>query len=178
MYIIEMADWYSIIYKACIYASIVAFLIGFFTSSKVSFGAYIAGYSVLTIGILLLLMLLFVDTLKHSPQAGILSLVVLSGPFWLMLGIVGLMLYCLVRYQSSLVQGHVAPSFYSFSNITVLLLLLQLGIVLSSVQGGRLLLSRLNATVMYLLGVLSAISSITLFNILKYFSTDGFTTFK
>ena len=31
-----MKDWYSTIYKACIYAGMVSFIIGFFTESNVS----------------------------------------------------------------------------------------------------------------------------------------------
>ena len=54
-----MKDLYSSVYKACIFASVVAFIIGFFTESQLALGAYIAGYSVLTLGIMMILIILF-----------------------------------------------------------------------------------------------------------------------
>ena len=58
-----MEVWYLTIYKACIIASIVALIIGFSTQSETSLGAYISGYSVLILGILMILVILFSNIL-------------------------------------------------------------------------------------------------------------------
>ena len=54
-----MALWYSSVYKAFILASVIAFLICFFSSGTVSFGAALAGYSLLIMSIMLILIILF-----------------------------------------------------------------------------------------------------------------------
>ena len=59
-----MTDWYSTIYKACIYSACVAFILGFFSSNSTSLGAYLAGYSVLILAILMILTILFANNLK------------------------------------------------------------------------------------------------------------------
>ena len=53
-----MKDWYSGMYKGLILAGIIAFIIGSFSSGSVSMDAYIAGYSALILGIMLILIIL------------------------------------------------------------------------------------------------------------------------
>jgi hypothetical protein len=178
-----MADWYSTIYNACIYASIVAFIIGFFTSSSVSLGAYLAGYSVLILGVMLILIILFSQILKITANNSSLqifySIFMTAGPFILMLGVIAFVLYLLIQYKNNIIDGHISPSFNSFSNITVILLLLQLFIVMNNINTEKFQatgkMSKVTSSIIYLLGVLTGISSIILYTILKYYSTDGFT---
>ena len=63
-----MKDWYSTIYKACIVASLIAFIIGVFTQSQTAFGAYVAGYSVLTLGIMMILTILLMNVLRDTSN--------------------------------------------------------------------------------------------------------------
>ncbi len=80
-----MNDLYSTFYKAFIYASLVAFIIGFFTSSSTSLGANLAGYSALSLGIIMILVILFTHTLKATSGSSSLqilySILMTSGPF-------------------------------------------------------------------------------------------------
>jgi len=69
-----MKVWYSTIYKACIFASLVAFIMGFFTQSQMSLGAYIAGYSVLTFGIMMILIVLFKNILRVTENGSSLQI--------------------------------------------------------------------------------------------------------
>jgi len=178
-----MADWYSTIYKACIYASIVAFILGFFTSSSTSLGAYLAGYSVLTFGIMMILIILFSKVLKVTANAQplqiIYSIIITSGPFILMLGVISFVLYSLIRYKNNIIEGHIAPGYNSFSNIIIILLMIQLFLVINNINTERFettgKMSKVISSMIYLLGVLTGISSIILYTILKYYSTDGFT---
>jgi len=177
-----MKDWYSSIYKACIIASVIAFIIGFFMTSENALGAYIAGYSVLTLGVLMILIILFNNVLRNSSDSShvqiLYSILMTAGPFILMLGVISFVLYLLINYKDNIVAGNVAPSYNSFSNIVVLLLLLQVYLVYTNIttdnfeKGGKI--SKVTSSFVYLLGVLTAICSIILGTILKYYSTDGF----
>jgi len=178
-----MKDWYSSIYKACILASLVAFIIGFFSESQTSLGAYISGYSVLTLGIMMILIILFNNVLRISSNGSALqilsSILMTSGPFLLMLSVIGFVLYLLINYKDKIIEGNIAPSYNSFSNIIVMLLLLQVYLVYTNISTDNFestgKISKVTSSFIYLLGVLTAICSIILSTILKYFSTDGFT---
>jgi hypothetical protein len=177
-----MTDWYSSVYKAFIYASSIAFIIGFFTESKTSLGAYLAGYSILSLGIMLILITLFKNVLKITANDSMLqilySILISTGPFILMLAVVSFILYLLIKYKDAIIDGNVAPGYNSFTNIVIILLLLQLYIVTSNINTEKFettgKLSKVVSSILYLIGVLTSISSIILYTILKYYSTDGF----
>ena len=179
-----MKEWYTSIYKAFIYASIIAFIIGFFTDSKLSFGAYISGYSVLVLGVLMILLILISNILKFNANSSmfqiLFSLFNLAGPFILMLGVISFVLYLLITYQTNILNGRVAPGYNTFSSIIVMLLFLQIYIVYNNIDTDKFQttgkLSRISTSIIYLIGILSGISSIILYTILKYYTTDGFQT--
>jgi len=177
-----MVNWYSSVYKACILASLVSFIIGFFTQDKISLGAYIAGYSVLTFGIMMILIVLFNSILKTSGNSSttqiLYSILMTSGPFLLILGVIAFVLYLLITYYNIIVEGNLSSSYNSFSNIIVMLLLLQVYLVYTNIDNesfessGKI--SKVTSSIMYLLGVLTTICSMNLYIILKYYTTDGF----
>jgi hypothetical protein len=179
-----MSDWYSTIYKACILSAAISFIIGFLTVSNTSLGAYIAGYSVLTLGVLMILVILFSNILKvtvnDSMTKIIYSILMTAGPFIFILGIIGFVLFLLISYKNNIISGHISPSYNSFSNIIVMLLLLQMYLVYNNVSSDRFQatgkMSTITSGIIYLLCVITAISSIILYTILKYYSTDGFQT--
>lgn len=175
-----MSGWYSTIYKACIYAAVVSFLLGFFAEPTTSLSAYLAGYSLLILGIMMILIILFSNVLKttvnDSTYQLFYSIMMTSGPFLLILGIISFVLYLLIKYKNNIIEGHISPSYNSFSNIIVILLMLQLFIIVSNEKfetTGKL--SKVLSSVICLLSVLTGISSIILYTVLKYYSTDGFT---
>jgi hypothetical protein len=177
-----MADWYPTFYKACIYASAVSFIIGFFSSSTTSLGAYLAGYSVLILGVMMILVILFSNVLKvtanNSSLQILYAILLTTGPFILMFGVISFVLYLLINYKENIIDGHIASSYNSFSNIIVILLMLQLYLVVNNINTEKFQttgkMSKVTSSLIYLLGVLTAISSIILYTILKYYSTDGF----
>lgn len=180
-----MKDWYSTIYKACIIAAVIAFIIGFSTQSETSLGAYISGYSVLILGILMILVILFSNILRVTQNDTttqiIFSILMTTGPFILILGIIGFILYLLINYKNNIIAGHVAPGYNSFSTIISLLIFIQLYLVYTNIDTDKFQatgkMSRVISSIIYLLGVVTAICSIILYTILKYYSTDGFRTF-
>lgn len=177
-----MNIWYSGIYKAFILAALVAFIIGIFTKGDLSLGAYISGYSVLILGIMMILLILFNNVLRTTENQSILhiiySIIMSSGPFILMLGIIGFLLYMMIFYKNKIINEQVSNSYYSFSNVTIILILLQLYIIYSNISTDKFIssgkLSKVTSSIIYLINVLTIISSIILFTILKYYTTDGF----
>jgi len=74
--------------------------------------------------------------------------------------------------------GHVSSGYSTFTNITILMILLQVYLVYNSINTNKFesthQLSKITSSLLYLYGVISVISSITLFTILNKFSADGF----
>ena len=179
-----MSSFYSTIYKGLISASVVLFIIGIFTTGKLSVGSYITGYSTLILGIMMLLLTMF-DKLFSSdtklPTSQMISTILSgTGPFILMLGTISFVLYLMITYKSIIIDDHVSPGYYSFSKITLLLILFQLYIVYTNTitpdYEKTHKLSKTTSSMMYLIGMLSLMSTIITYTILKYFTTDGFTT--
>ena len=177
-----MADWYSSVYKAFIFAGVIAFILGFFTNNKTSLGAYIAGYSVYILAILMILVILLSNllrvTVNDSTFSQIYSIFTVTGPFILILAVISFVLYLLIRYKDNIVSGHVASGYNSFSNIIIMLLFIQFYLVYSTISSEKFQstgkMSKVVSSSIYLLGVISAICSIILYTILKYYTTDGF----
>ena len=178
-----MKDWYSSIYKGFIISAIVSFVIGFFSEGNVSLGSYITGYSVLILGIMMILLILFNSIMKITEGQSVLqilyTILLTAGPFLLMLGVIGFILYLMITYKTIILDNHISSSYNSFSNINVILILIQLYIVYTNISSDSFektgKISKVTSSMVYLLGVLSAISSIIIYTILKYFTTDGFT---
>ena len=177
-----MSNWYSGIYKAFIISGVIAFIIGMFTQGDLSLGAYISGYSVLTLGIMMILLILFNNVMRITENQSILqilySIIMATGPFILMLGIIGFLLYLMIFYKDKIINEQVSQNYHSFSNITVILILIQLYIIYTNISTDRFIssgkLSKITSSIIYLMNVLTIISSIILFTILKYYTTDGF----
>jgi len=179
-----MKYWYSTIYKAFIFASLISFIVGFFTNSSTSLGSYIAGYSVLILAILMILIIMFSQILKVNQTSSMFKIIsqimMTTGPFILILGIISFVLYLLINYKTKIIAGQVAPGYSSFSNIIIMLLLVQMYLIYNNVNTDKFEItgkvSQVTSSIVYLLGTVTAISSVVLYTILKYYSTDGFTT--
>ena len=179
-----MSGWYSSIYKAFIISAIISFVIGFFSEGKVSLGSYITGYSVLILGIMMILLILFNSIMKITEGQTIIqilyTILLTAGPFLLMIGVIAFILYLMITYKSIILEGHVANGYHSFSNINIILILIQLYIVYTNISSDSFektgKMSKVTSSMVYLLGVLSTITSIILYTILRYFTTDGFTS--
>lgn len=177
-----MNDWYSAIYNALIYAGLIAFIIGLFSSNTIAIGAYIAGYSVLTLALLMILIIIFskanLDTSSYKVIGTILNI---SGPFILILGIIGSILYLLINYYNNIVENHISKGYYTFSNIILILLFMQFYIIYSNINDSKFgntgRMPRIFNYILYLLNVICIMCLIILFIILKYYTTDGFTLF-
>ena len=165
-----VAAWYASIYKAFLIASVIAFFIGFCSTGKTCLNSYLAGYSLLAVGILVL----FVRLTQTIPSSMSVFLTTLF-PFLLMLGILAILMYTILVNKDKIIHQQVSKDYYTFSNVTIILFLLQVYLVYSSISANTQgYLSKSTSSLLYFLGTLSLISTYILYNILTYFTTDGF----
>ncbi|MFY7729606.1 MAG: hypothetical protein ACOVRN_08820 [Flavobacterium sp.] len=169
-----MNSLYPFIYTALFVASAITLMVGIFTKSTASIGAFIAGYSVLAVATVMLLVIVIANVLQmNEGRSALQTLGVLlgtSGGFLLLLGVVGFLLYQSVHFKRQLVRGRVAPRYQAFNIVTVVLLLLQIALIVRTY--GQL--SKLTTSILYFIGTLTAMSAISQYSILLYYSTDGF----
>ena len=169
------------IYKAFILASVIMFIVSFFTSGETTIGSLITAYSTLSLSIIMIMLILINNILKVSQGQSvfnlILSILLTAGPFLLMFAIIGLMLYCIISYSAAIGKGNVSGNYYTFSNIVVILFLLQIYMLYGNIisdkfqQTGKI--SKVTLGMVYLVGTITGICSIIIYTILKYFTTDG-----
>ena len=153
-----MNEFYKSINKSLIIASVVAFIISFFTSGNISFGSILSGLSVLILAISMILLMLFTQIKDFY------KLITSTGPFLIMFGVIGLLMFLIITNKTAIIDNHVSQNYYTFSNIIILLLLLQLYIIHLNIT---------NTYLLYLFGVLSSICSVILYIILTFYKTDG-----
>ena len=175
--------WYSGIYKALIISSVVSFLISIFSQGKTSYNSLISGYSSLTLGLMMILTIVITKIMEvnsgFTTKELLITIFMSLGPFLLMMSIIGFILYLIIVYKDPILDNHVSKSYHTFSNITIVLLLIQIFIVYSKIldtkefeESGKI--SKILSSLLYLLGVLSLYSTMIIYIILKYFRTDGF----
>ena len=176
-----MNNWYSLVYKALIYVSVILLLISFGTNGNTTIGALISGYSALTLSILMILIMLLNDVMNtfqdKTVSEKIIVMLMTCGPFLLMLGVIAFVLYLIITYSKIIKEGNVSNGYYIFSNITIILLLLQIYLLYGNMDTEKFKqthkLSSITSSIIYLLGVISTMSALILYTILKYFTTDG-----
>jgi len=176
-----MQNWYTNLYKAFLIGSVICFIIYMATTGQMSLGAMISGYSILLLSILMISYIVLYYTLKNSQKAtffqSILNMVFAFGPFLLTFFIISYVLYLVITYKNRILLGHVSSGYSTFSNIIIILLLLQIYIIYNNINSEKFettkTLSKITSSLLYLYGVIAGICSLTLAVILSKFSADG-----
>ena len=176
--------WYESIYKAFIFGSAIAFIISYFTTGNNYYNSVISGYIILIMGIIMIITMLITKILETQPNGSItqiaLSIIMKLGPFLLMLFIIGFTLYLLINYKTPISEGQVSTNYNTFSNITLMLIILQIYLIYTNMDKQEFKtnghISSITTGLLYLLGVSSLITTSTIYVILKYFRADGFQT--
>ncbi len=178
-----MQEWYSSIYKAFIIGTLICFIISIFTSGATAYNSYVTGYSILILALMMILTMIITKVLKVMPNGSsaqlMITILLELGPFLLVLAIIAFILYLIIYYKKAILEGRVSSNYNTFSNITIILLLVQLYIVYGNIftnefeNSGKL--SKKTTGLLYLVGVLSLISTSIIYILLKYYRTDGFT---
>jgi hypothetical protein len=161
-----MSDLTANVYKSLVYAGMIMLLISFFTSGSATARATTVGYSAIGLG----LMLIIGDTQTTTPN--IYRLFVDCLPLWIMLFIIGFILFMTIKYFTIISESRVSTSYFTFSNIIIILFLAQLYILNKNNF-------ELNGFDMGMLGILSLgviqiiVCLLVLYVILRYYTTDG-----
>jgi hypothetical protein len=156
------------------------------SSSVNALNGTIAGYALLGAGILLLVSFLLYGVFTNRKEESVLakngrqmfmSAIYTGGPFFVVLGIIGYTLYLLITYKNRISEGNVSPGYASFTNISIILILMQLYLFYLGTQKENFKktsrLDRVYSMLLYFVGIINIVTVITIGIILAYFSTDG-----
>jgi hypothetical protein len=170
-------NWYSNIYNSLIAVGIIIIICTIGSISVSSLTGTITGYSFIITGTLLLIGYLMNNMTKSQSGSTIISHLITIGPFVVLVGILIYMIYLLSFYFNKITNGNVASSYFSFMNIFIVLLMLQMYVFYNGTRDKRFTetgsIAKVTGLVLYLLEIINIIVVITLGIILKYFSTDG-----
>lgn len=161
-----MSDWKASFFKSVVYSGAAMLICSFLTSGDNTAKALIAGYSAVAFGLLLVIG----STQATTPN--IYTLLVDCIPLWIMIFISGFILFLTINYYKIISESRVSNSYYTFSNILIILFLAQIGIL----NKNNFELSGFDIGI---LGIISIgviqfiICLLILFVILKYYTTDG-----
>ena len=177
--------WDVYLWKSTIIAAIITFIIGMFTSGVNSLNASIAGYSLLIITIMGISIRLIRTPIANQEGVSTLKMIwnilMQTGPFFIILGIIGMMLYLLVANKNPIIKNEVSQSFNTFSNITLFLILILIYFIYNNIMcdgaecesnSGKI--GKVNNSIMYLLSILTIVSTGIVYTILTFYRTDGF----
>ena len=176
-----MKNWYSGIYNSLIIASIISFIIYFFSSGDTSLGAILCGYSLILIALIMIIYIVLYNLMLSNQDSNFLyllaSIIMTCGPFLLMLYVIGFVLYLIIQYRDKIMLSHVSGSYFTFTNITIAMILIQIYLLYNNINNDKFektkTLSKVTSSLLFLFGVIATISSMTLFTVLKKFSADG-----
>ena len=178
-----MAEWYENIYKTFIIASVISFLIFFNTTSQTSLGALISAFVLLIIGILVILLILinkYLSNTNNNNQSFFKSLITILltfGPFFLLFGIIGFILYMIIYYKNIIISGNISDGYNTFMVIAILLILLQIFLINQNIKSTEFQkngkLQKPLPEGLILINLFVIMCSYIIHTILKHYTTDG-----
>ena len=157
-----------------LYAIIIAAVFCIFCTigvqSKTALEALIGEYSVIGAALLLILVL---KTLNINASEQLLSLSTLFtlGPFLLILFIIIYYIVIINIYFDKIVSNKISDYYFSFSNISTVLIMAQIFLLVSTISKTTELPKK-TFSILMLLGTINAIVVITLGIVLKFYTTD------
>jgi uncharacterized membrane protein len=167
-------ELYATIYKGTIITSGLLFFTGMGTTGTTSISSFQAGYCFFILSI----MLISIPILSKQNEST-LNIILNLLPFAIMISVALSLMYFSIKYYEIIKEGRVSSGFSIFNNITIILLLIQLFTLYSVISAPNfeekgVPLVTLNAIL--LMAILSGISANIIRTILKFFTTDGFST--
>ena len=131
------------------------------------------GYSIIISGFILLASLLT----SRVYNGSLITVLYTIGPFLLIIATLIYLVYILGVYFNKISSGNISTSYYNFTNIFLILTLIQIAIFYNGVTDNKyqstMTLSKVTNMLLYLVGIINIIVVITLMTILAFFSTDG-----
>jgi hypothetical protein len=177
-----MKDWYKATYNSLLLAAVILFLISFGTTGDINIGTTISAYSLLILSVFMILILVVNKTLSAEQDVSsfqsMMDALRTAGPLFLILAVIGFVLYLLIYYKNDILGNRVSNSYYTFSNITAIILLMQIYLLYTNMNvkdGFKGQISKVVSGSLLIIGLFSVMSSMILYTILRYYTTDGFT---
>jgi hypothetical protein len=165
-------DLFEYFYNALIFTGIIVIL---FTLAGSSVIGYMVGYSFICAGYILLLGYISFSTNKSGGT--IYSFLQLFAPILLIIGTIIWYLSLVGIYQRRITDGTVAPGYFSFSNIFLILIFVETIVFYRGIKkdasNNSLSINKITSMVCGFLGLLNILVLISIHIILAYFSTDG-----
>lgn len=175
-------DWYKSTYNSLLLTAVILFLIAFGTTGDINIGTTISAYCLLVLSVFMILILVVNKTLSTEQDVSgfqsAMDALRTAGPLFLILGVIGFVLYLLIYYKNEILGNRVSNSFYTFSNITTIIVLMQIYLLYTNMNvkdGFKGQLSKVVSGSLLIIGLFSVMSSMILYTILRYYTTDGFT---
>jgi hypothetical protein len=157
-------EYITMAVTAILAGGIACFLLSVFFSGKTKVASTILGYSIISVGLLLLISK---TQMVDKPQLD--ALFYTCYPLWLMLLVSGLMLSLNLNYTDIISNNLVPDNYFHYSNTIVFLLLIQFYFLLKNPEttsGTKISIAGLALLQLLIIGFI-------LYVILKYFTTDG-----
>lgn len=172
---------YSIVYFSLIIVGLILAFVSMMLKNASSIPVTITSYSCLAVGILLVMSTLLYGKRESMTWTQMFTFFKVNlGPFLVILALIGYLLYLTIYYKNLISNGHLSGSYYTFNTISLLLICMQVGILYNAMKKpsfestGNIPLT--HSAFLYLLGTINFVFALTMGVILKYFSTDGFTS--
>ena len=162
--------YWKAVYNTLFYVSILLYIISFFVDTNISL--IVTEAANVLLGTVLIMELCLYGSLGINMQFAKYSI-----PFALMIGNIIYTVLLLISNQEVIAQGRVSPGYFTFMNISTILVMVQLYIFLTTkkennpTQQNRL--SPESSSFMALIGILNVVCVVTIYIILTYFRTDG-----
>lgn len=179
----HLISWYSMIYNSLLFVTIILFIISCFLTGTSKIACTIAGYSSIAVAVLMILgyslylLTNFSNENHYTNFTYFKHLINISGPFLILLGVVIYSLYLIITYQNRLSEGNITTEYYTFSTISIALMLIEIYIFYEAMNSklfnttGHM--PKVSFSLMYLIGVINISCVLIMGTILKYFITDG-----
>jgi hypothetical protein len=171
------------IYEALICVASILWIVTLSTTGQTLYGSLISEYVVLILAMLLIIFIIFVSNLNTNVNKPnninvmlILKTLVMSGPYFLTLGILGFLLFLVINYNGVIISQHVLNTYFVLTQITNLLLMIQIFSIFKLKfidNNGEFTKSKSLAGFNYLIVLLLVMASRYLYIILNNFVTDG-----
>ena len=157
-------DYLTMAVNAILAGGISCFLLSGLFSGKTRVGATILGYSIISVGLLLLII-----KTQIGEKTQLDALLYMCYPLWLMLIVAGSMITLNLNHTDIISNDVVPPNYFHYSNTIAGLLLIQFYLLLKSPETTSM--TKMSIAGLALLQLL--IIGFILYVILKYYTTDG-----
>ena len=157
-------EYLTMTVNAILAGGIACFLLTGLFSGKTRVGGTILGYSIISVGLLLLIIK---SQIGNNTQLD--SLLYICYPLWLMLIVSGSMITLNLNHTDTISNDTVPPNYFHYSNTIIGLLLIQFYLLLKNPETTSM--TKMSISGLALLQLL--IIGFILYVILKYYTTDG-----